>query len=103
MTVPCHHCTDMLRFMDSPVTVVKGAAIGEGIRSSVAAGSGVNGLRKVLGYPFSNNGLKGWRVHFQQNMGQFSLICNRWHCEMNDNRDESNPQATSRKHGCIQL
>ncbi|KAG5451950.1 hypothetical protein CSKR_110362 [Clonorchis sinensis] len=40
MTVPCHHCTDMLRFMDSPVTVVKGAAIGEGIRSSVAAGSG---------------------------------------------------------------
>ncbi|KAG5453154.1 hypothetical protein CSKR_106981 [Clonorchis sinensis] len=41
MTVPCHHCTDMLRFMDSPVTVVKGAAIGEGIRSSVAAGSGL--------------------------------------------------------------
>ncbi|KAG5445319.1 hypothetical protein CSKR_105802 [Clonorchis sinensis] len=40
MTVPCHHCTDMLRFMDSPVTVVEGAAIGEGIRSSVAAGSG---------------------------------------------------------------
>ncbi|KAG5447245.1 hypothetical protein CSKR_108621 [Clonorchis sinensis] len=40
ITVPCHHCTDMLRFMDSPVTVVKGAAIGEGIRSSVAAGSG---------------------------------------------------------------
>ncbi|KAG5451521.1 hypothetical protein CSKR_108429 [Clonorchis sinensis] len=39
MTVPCHHCTDMLRFMDSPVTVVKGAAIGEGIRSSVAVGS----------------------------------------------------------------
>ncbi|GAA53157.1 hypothetical protein CLF_109647 [Clonorchis sinensis] len=33
----------MLRFMDSPVTVVKGAAIGEGIRSSVAAGSGHNG------------------------------------------------------------
>ncbi|GAA55211.1 hypothetical protein CLF_107208, partial [Clonorchis sinensis] len=31
----------MLRFMDSPVTVVKGAAIGEGIRSSVAAGSGM--------------------------------------------------------------
>ncbi|GAA57623.1 hypothetical protein CLF_112981 [Clonorchis sinensis] len=31
----------MLRFMDSPVTVVKGAAIGEGIRSSVAAGSGL--------------------------------------------------------------
>ncbi|GAA50275.1 hypothetical protein CLF_104317, partial [Clonorchis sinensis] len=33
MTVPCHHCADMLRFMDSPVTVIKGAAIGEGLRN----------------------------------------------------------------------
>ncbi|KAG5444751.1 hypothetical protein CSKR_113542 [Clonorchis sinensis] len=43
MTVPCHHCTDMLRFINSSVAVVKGAAIGEGIRSSVAAGSGGDG------------------------------------------------------------
>ncbi|KER30030.1 hypothetical protein T265_03409 [Opisthorchis viverrini] len=42
MTVPFHRRTDMLGFMDSPVTVVNGAAIGEGIRSSVAAGSGLD-------------------------------------------------------------
>ncbi|GAA50036.1 hypothetical protein CLF_103954 [Clonorchis sinensis] len=45
MTVPYHHCTDMLRLIDSPITVVKVAAIGEWIRSSVAAGSG--GCRMV--------------------------------------------------------
>ncbi|KER27467.1 hypothetical protein T265_05501 [Opisthorchis viverrini] len=39
MTVPGHRRTDMLRFMDSSITVVMGDAIGEGIRSAVAASS----------------------------------------------------------------
>ncbi|KAG5448830.1 hypothetical protein CSKR_103520 [Clonorchis sinensis] len=72
MTVPCHHCTDMLRFMDSPVTVVKGAAIGEGIRSSVAAGSG-------------------------QTKRHLSFACISWCCETNDNLDKSNPATDKRQ------
>ncbi|KAG5450637.1 hypothetical protein CSKR_100113 [Clonorchis sinensis] len=42
MVVPCHHCTDMHRFLDSPVTVVTVAAIGQAIRISMAGGSGLD-------------------------------------------------------------
>ncbi|GAA51833.1 hypothetical protein CLF_106853 [Clonorchis sinensis] len=49
LSVPRHHCTDILRFMDGPVTVVNGAAIGEGIRSSVAAGSGPGSEPPAMG------------------------------------------------------
>ncbi|KER31807.1 hypothetical protein T265_02037 [Opisthorchis viverrini] len=38
LAAPCHHCTDILGFMVKPVTVVKDAAIVEGISTSVAAG-----------------------------------------------------------------
>ncbi|GAA53267.1 hypothetical protein CLF_109915, partial [Clonorchis sinensis] len=39
MTVSCRHCTDILRFLNSPVTVVRVAAIGQAIRISMAAES----------------------------------------------------------------
>ncbi|KAG5449458.1 hypothetical protein CSKR_105517 [Clonorchis sinensis] len=42
MAVPCHHCTDKLRFPNSPVAIVQVAAIGRGIRISMTAGSGLD-------------------------------------------------------------
>ncbi|GAA55354.1 hypothetical protein CLF_107669 [Clonorchis sinensis] len=51
----------MLRFMGSPVTVVKGAAIGEVVRGSVAAGSGLGSEPPSMGdTPVP---LDGWRVY----------------------------------------
>ncbi|KAG5452643.1 hypothetical protein CSKR_110628 [Clonorchis sinensis] len=41
MAVPCRHCTDILRLLDSLVTVVRVAAIGKRILISIAAGPGL--------------------------------------------------------------
>ncbi|KAG5451065.1 hypothetical protein CSKR_105589 [Clonorchis sinensis] len=42
MVVPCRHCVDVLRFLESPVAVVRVAAIGQAIRIPMAAGSGLD-------------------------------------------------------------
>ncbi|GAA54427.1 hypothetical protein CLF_102970 [Clonorchis sinensis] len=70
MAVPCRHCTDIVRFLDSPIRVVRVAAIGLAIRISMAALPGLNGEVDTD------------RVRPMQSHGKSPT---------SDNRDDSNP------------